>query len=110
MQPLLSDVAFTFSAEEKHLVAAVDHDDLTDLVTYILEDLVGTGAYAITLQISRRDENAIITLTGTGCTALAAIKTGGGFHERLCDRAGGTLSCTTEGGEREYTISIAGLI
>jgi glyoxylase-like metal-dependent hydrolase (beta-lactamase superfamily II) len=110
MQPLLADIAFTFCGEETPVVAAVDHDDLTDLVTYILEDLVGTGADAITLQVTRDGNNADIILTGTGCTASDAPKTGRGFLGRLCDRAGGTLSCATEGREREYRISIAGLI
>ncbi|MDO8871504.1 MAG: MBL fold metallo-hydrolase [Methanoregula sp.] len=110
MQPLLSDVEFSFSAAEKHIVAAVDRDDLTDLITYILEDLVGTGADAITLQINRDDNNAIITLRGTVCTASDAMKTGGGFLGRLCDRAGGTLTSATDGKQREYTIRIGGLI
>ncbi|MFA6225582.1 MAG: hypothetical protein WC620_05225 [Methanoregula sp.] len=110
MQSLLSDIAFSFSAAEKNLVAAVDHDDLTDLVTYILEDLVGTGADAITLTINRDDTDAIITLTGTGCTVSDPLKTGRGFLGRLCDRAGGTLSCATDGNQRTYTIRIAGLL
>ena len=110
MQPLLSDVEFSFSSTEKHLVATVDHDDLTDLVTYILEDLVGTGADAITIQINRDDNNAIITLRGTGCTASDTMKTGAGFIGRLCNRAGGTLSYATDDKEREYTIRIGGLI
>jgi glyoxylase-like metal-dependent hydrolase (beta-lactamase superfamily II) len=110
MQPLLSDIVFTFSACEKTFPVAVDHDDLTDLVTYILEDLVGTGASAISLQIRREDNNAIITFRGTGCTASDSLKTSGGFLRRLCDRAGGTLSCVTESKLREYTIRIAGVI
>ena len=110
MQPLLSDIAFTFSSAEKHLVAAFDHDALTDLVTYILEDLVGTGAEVITLQIKRNDKDAVITLSGTGCTASDTMKTGGGFLQRLCDRAGGTLSSATDSKRREYTIRIGGLL
>ncbi len=110
MQPLLSDVTFSFSAGEKSLVAAVDHDEFTDLVTYILEDLVGVGADAITLSVQRDGNNAVVTLTGTGCTASDAMKSGGGFLGRLSDRAGGTLSSAADGRQREYTIRIAGLI
>ncbi|MDO9326013.1 MAG: hypothetical protein Q7T80_13770, partial [Methanoregula sp.] len=110
MQPLLSDVEFSFSASEKSLVAAIDHDEFTDLVTYILEDLVGIGADAITLTVHRYGNSAVITLRGTGCTASAAIKSGDGFLGRLSDRAGGTLTSATEGSQREYTIRIAGLI
>jgi hypothetical protein len=110
MQPLLSDITFSFSVGEKHLLVAVDHDDLTDLVTYILEDLVGTGAAAITLLVLRKDNDAIITITGTGCTASDAAKSQGGFLGRLCDRAGGTLSHSHAGKQREYEIRIAGII
>jgi len=110
MQPLLSDIAFTFSADDKHILVAVDHDDLTDLVTYILEDLVGTGVAAISLRVSRDNNAAIITLTGTGCTASDAKKTGGGFLGRLSERAGGTLSCAVDCKQREYIIRIPGVI
>jgi len=110
MQPLLSEVEFTFSAAEKHLEVAVDRDDLTDLVTYILEDLVGTGSDAITLQIYCNNNNAIITLRGSGCTASDEMKTGRGFLQRLCNRMGGTLSYMTDDKMREYTISLGGLI
>ncbi len=110
MQPLLSDVTFTFSAGEKSLVVAIDHDEFKDLVTYILEDLVGIGADAITLTIHRDNDCALITLRGTGCTASDAAKTEGGFLGRLSDRAGGTLTSVTAGTEREYSIRIPGLI
>jgi glyoxylase-like metal-dependent hydrolase (beta-lactamase superfamily II) len=110
MQPLLTDVAFTFSCGEKHLVVAIDHDDFTDLVTYIFEELVGTGSDAITLQITRDDEGATIIIRGTGCTDSDAAKTARGFLQRLCNRAGGTLSCTTDGKIREYTIRISEII
>ncbi|MHB8163535.1 MAG: MBL fold metallo-hydrolase [Methanoregula sp.] len=110
MQPLLADVAFTFSAGEKHILVAVDHDDLTDLVTYILEDLVGTGAAAIALRVNRDGNDATVTLAGTGCTDSGAVKTGRGFLGRLSDRAGGALFWTDDGRTREYTIRIDGLI
>ena len=110
MQPLLSDVEFTFSSAEKHLVATFVHDDLTDLITYILEDLVGTGAEAIALQIKPDNKDAIITISGTGCTISDEMKTGAGFLGRLCNRAGGTLSFVTDGKGREYTIRIGGLL
>lgn len=109
MQPLLADIAVSFSAGETHLAVAIDHDDLTDLITYILEDLVGTGACAIALRVHRDGTHAVITLTGTGCTAPDRIKTGAGFLTRLCDRAGGVLSCNGDARQREYSIRIAGL-
>jgi hypothetical protein len=106
MQPLLSGVAFTISSDEKHLMAAVDHDDLTDLITYILEDLVGTGADAITLHVGRSDDAAIVTISGTGCAAASGTGTGGGFLKRLSERAGGTLLFNADGGQRRYVITI----
>lgn len=75
-----------------------------------LKNLVGTGANAIALQIAHDDNNAIITFTGTGCTASDAMKPGGGFLGRLCDRTGGTLSCSVDGKIRKYAISIGALI
>jgi len=110
MQPLLSDVEFSFTAAEKHIVATVDQDDLTDLITYILEDLVGIESDAITLKLNRDNKDAIITLRGTGATASDAMKKGGGFLMRLCDRMGGTLSCSIDGNGRQYSIRIGGLI
>jgi glyoxylase-like metal-dependent hydrolase (beta-lactamase superfamily II) len=106
MQPLLSDVVFSFSSAEKHLMATVDHDDLTDLVTYILEDLVGTGADAITLQVERSEDAALITISGTGCTATDGTGKGGGFLKRLSERAGGTLLYNDADGLRQYVITI----
>ena len=106
MQPLLSDVAFTFSSPEKHLIMTVDHDDLTDLVTYILEDIVGTGADAITLEVGRSEDAAHITISGTGCIATEGIGKGGGFLKRLSVRAGGSLLFNDAGGLRQYVITI----
>jgi glyoxylase-like metal-dependent hydrolase (beta-lactamase superfamily II) len=106
MQPLLTDVAFTFSSGEKPLMATVDHDDLTDLVTYILEDLVGTGADAITLQVGRSGDAALLTISGTGCTNTDGSGKGCGFLKRLSERAGGTLFFDDAGGRREYVITI----
>jgi len=106
MQPLLSDVVFTFSSAEKHLMAIVDHDILTDLVTYILEDLVGTGADAITLEVGRSEDAALLTISGTGCIATERSDKSGGFLKRLSVRAGGTLLFNDAGGRRQYVITV----
>jgi hypothetical protein len=106
MQPLLSDVAFTFSSVEKHLMAAVDHDILTDLVTYILEDLVGTGADAITLHIGRSDDAVLLAISGSGCPTTEGTGTGSGFLKRLCERAGGTLLFNDTAGIQQYVITV----
>jgi glyoxylase-like metal-dependent hydrolase (beta-lactamase superfamily II) len=106
MQPLLSDVAFTFSSAEKHLIAAVDHDYLTDLVTYILEDLVGTGAGAITVQVGRSENAALLIISGTGCIAKGGTIKGGGFLHRLCERSGGTLCFKEADSLRKYVITL----
>ena len=106
MQPLLSGVAFTISSDAKDIIAAVDHDDLTDLITYILEDLVGTGADAITLHVGRSGDAAIVTILGTGCAATSGTGTGSGFLKRLSERAGGTLLFNADGGQRRYVITI----
>jgi len=106
MQPLLSDVVFTFSSTDKHIVAAVDHDDLTDLVTGILEDLVGTGSGTITVQVGRSEDATLLTISGTGCTATDGTGKGGGFLKRLIERAGGSLLFSDAGGLRRYVITV----
>lgn len=106
MQPLLSDVSCTFSSDEKSLMVVVDHDNLTDLVTYILEDLVGSGANAITFHAGRSDETINLTISGTGCTANGGRGKNHGFLKRLSEQAGGALLFTAANGMRQYVISV----
>lgn len=105
MQPLLSDVEFSFRSAEKHLIVIIDHDDLTDLVTYILEDLVGTGSDTITVHIGRSGDLAHLTISGTGGVTTAGTGKGHGFLQRLSERAGGTLLFSNAGDLRRYVVT-----
>ena len=106
-RPLLEDVAFSFDTEERSFPVSVDQDHFTDLVTYTLEDLVGTGSDRITITLRRKDRCALVTISGN-CTIANTEKT---FQKRrffasLCERAGATLTCTEDGDIRQFAITL----
>jgi glyoxylase-like metal-dependent hydrolase (beta-lactamase superfamily II) len=104
-RPLLEDVAFSFDTGDRSLPVSVDRDHFTDLVTYILEDLVGTGSDRIAITIRREDRSARVAITGNVTTAgTEKIPRERRFLIRLCERAGGTLTCTDDGEMREFLI------
>ncbi|MDD1675826.1 MAG: MBL fold metallo-hydrolase [Methanomicrobiales archaeon] len=103
--PLLEDVTVTFEASPKMLNVAVDRVRFLDLVTYLLEDLVGTGATAVTIRAGKEDASVVATLSGT-CGETPA--TCGGDPRRylywLGERAGGALHFEEMEGSRSYSI------
>src|SRR5208337_774913 len=58
-RPLLEDVAFSMEPMQGPLMASIDRDHFTDVLTYILEDLVGTGADHITITVQRDGRNGV---------------------------------------------------
>ena len=102
--PLLGDVEVTFGADSKTLTVPVDRERFLDLLTYLLEDLVGTGAKAITIHTGKDGDTTVVTISGAGCTG----RPGGGIPRRflsgLCERAGGTLDSCEAAGSRQFTI------
>jgi glyoxylase-like metal-dependent hydrolase (beta-lactamase superfamily II) len=102
MPPLLADIAVTLDAGIETLTVAVDRDRFTDLMTYLLEDLVGTGAGAIAVNAGGEGDAAVVVISGD-C--------GGGRPRRflfwLCERAGGTLNLIETAGTRRFTIRFA---
>jgi glyoxylase-like metal-dependent hydrolase (beta-lactamase superfamily II) len=106
-RPLLEDVAFSFDTEDRSLPVSVDRDHFTDLVTYILEDLVGTGSDRIAITIRRKERCARVSITGN-CTIAGTekISLNRSFLAGLCERAGGTLTCTEDGNMREFLIAL----
>jgi len=102
--PLLADVAVTFDTDSESLTVPVDRERLLDLITYLLEDLVGTGAHAITIHTGKDGDTPVVTISGAGCTG----RPGGGIPRRflsgLCERAGGTLDSCEAAGSRQFTI------
>jgi len=110
--PLLAgvDLEFVNPAGETY-PACIDQDHFSDLVTYILEDLVGTGSDRIEIRIERDDGTACITITGNEYTkSESCMVKPRAFLAGLCERAGGNLSFTDDG-IRTYVIStdLAGL-
>ncbi|MDD1681826.1 MAG: MBL fold metallo-hydrolase [Methanoregula sp.] len=106
-RPLLEDVAFSLDTEDRLLQVSVDRDHFTDLVTYILEDLVGTGSDTVTMQVRQEGRRALITITGNGATGVPAeTPKKRSFLAGLCERAGGTLTCTEDVCMRRFVISL----
>jgi glyoxylase-like metal-dependent hydrolase (beta-lactamase superfamily II) len=97
--PLLAGVELTFEipAAGKFPVL-IDRDHFADLVTYILEDLVGTGSDRIGIGIGRDGGNAVVTITGNDYKKNESCRIKPReFLVGLCERAGGNLTYTDEG-------------
>jgi glyoxylase-like metal-dependent hydrolase (beta-lactamase superfamily II) len=106
-RPLLEDVAFSMEPMQGPLMASIDRDHFTDLLTYILEDLVGTGADHITITEQRDGRNIVLTVSGTaGLLLTAAERKTFRFLRGLCNRAGGSLEYTCDKEIRQFVISI----
>jgi hypothetical protein len=112
-RPLLEDVEFTMQEICDPLAVAIDRDHFTDLLTYIMEDLVGTGSDTINLRVARNDPDVSVTIAGN----VSSAEDDGGrknlrFLSGLSLRAGGSLSCTRDetAGMRSYTITVTSVI
>ncbi len=100
-RPLLEEVEVTCSWTDEHLTAEIDGDNYSDLLTYILEDLAGSGAGQISVQAQTDSGGVRILFTGSGCVARGdRTHEARGFLVRLCTRAGGSLTCCDEGNTR----------
>jgi len=111
-KPLLEDVDFSVSEPSGPVPVAIDRDHFSDLLTYILEDLVGTGSDAIRIGIERIDSGVGVTVSGTVSPGrdLGRKKTSR-FLSGLCERAGGSLAFSQEPGcHCTYTITISHVI
>ncbi len=108
-RPLFEDVSFTMQESTEPVPVAIDRDHFTDLLTYILEDLVGTGSDMIEITIQTTDPAAIVTITGNARASRDPDHQKNlRFLVGLSERAGGRLSCSQEGDAmRRYTIQVA---
>jgi glyoxylase-like metal-dependent hydrolase (beta-lactamase superfamily II) len=106
-RPLLEDVAFSLDTQDRLLQVSVDRDHFPDLITYILEDLVGTGSDTVTMQVQKEGRQALITIAGNVATGVPAeTPKKRSFLSGLCERAGGTLTCTEDVSVRRFEISL----
>lgn len=105
-RPLLEDVAFSLVAEDRAPVISADRDHLTDLLIYLLEELIGTGSDQVSAQV--RQENGKVLITVTGNTAQSTNEEGHRkqrFLMGLCNRAGGSLAVLGNTGSCTYVIT-----
>jgi glyoxylase-like metal-dependent hydrolase (beta-lactamase superfamily II) len=106
-RPLLEDVAFSLDAEDRSLIVSVDRDHFSDLVTYILEDHVGTGSDKAAIHVHQAERCAQVTISGNVTSPATSEKPKNlGFLTGLCERAGGTLTCTEDERMRRFMITL----
>lgn len=108
-RPLFEDVRFTMQDSPEPVPVAIDRDHFTDLLTYILEDLVGTGSDMLEIRIQTTDPAAIVTITGNARASRDPDPQKNlRFLAGLTERAGGHLTYSREGDTiRRYTIQVA---
>jgi len=104
--PLLEEIDLTFEAGDRPLSAIVDRDQFSDVLTYILEELVGTGSRQIIITLEQAGHEAVVTIYGnTARREVPEKQKPWRFLERLCARAGGRLTSTEENGFRRFVIT-----
>jgi hypothetical protein len=104
-RPLLEDVNITVLAEDTIPDALIDRDHFVDLLTYILEDLVGTGAGDVEICTRYQDSNVVVTVTGAMPSAGPSNRRTWRFLKGLSERAGGTLTIHEDGGIMQFEFS-----
>jgi glyoxylase-like metal-dependent hydrolase (beta-lactamase superfamily II) len=105
MPPLLADTEVTIDLGLEPLNVILDRDRFLDLVTYLLEDLVGSDARRITVRALGEGDAVLVILSGEGGNSPVG---GSGrplrFLYGLCERAGGILCFENPSHTRMYTL------
>jgi len=111
-RPLLEDVGVALHGVPAPVSVAIDRDQFTDLLTYILEDLVGTGSDQIGIAMEITDSSAVVTVSGNASSSCdQGNQKSMRFLSGLCERAGGLLSRDRdETGLQTYTIQVSRVI
>lgn len=110
-RPILEDVEVVFHAENPEFNALVDRDRLTDLLTYIVEDLVGTMTGQIRIELVNREDT--VTLTFSGDVPRGGVSyepRTARFLKGLAQRAGGSLVIRSDGGMHMFEITVAAVL
>ncbi|WP_292368742.1 MBL fold metallo-hydrolase [Methanoregula sp. UBA64] len=107
-RPLFDDVRVSFERGTGDPRARIDRDLFSDLLIYLFEDLVGTGAETIAVSVlGDGTARTVLKIAGTGRMAGARdAKNVRGFFTRLCERSGGHLEAEGVPGGRSYTIAL----
>ena len=107
-RPLFEDVRVSFERGTGDPCVLADRNLFSDLLIYLFEDLVGTGAEEIAVTVTGNGPAPImVTIAGKGRTMDAAgAGTVRGFFTRLCERSGGHLTAEHMPGGRSYTIAL----
>ncbi|WP_321504434.1 MBL fold metallo-hydrolase [uncultured Methanoregula sp.] len=107
-RPLLEEIDLTLKPGKHPIPAVVDSDHFSDLLTYILEELVGTGSRRIIISTEREKYEAFITISGD-CAgeSVPEKKKTWNFLEGLCKRAGGTLAFAQENGMSRFVVTVS---
>jgi len=106
-RPLLEDVSFAFNDGNEHPAVLIDREHFADLVTYILEDLVGNGAGTVSIDMECTGDMVVVRITGSGMTARSPESKVRGFLLWLAGQAGGSLTVDDAGEFRQFRIEIA---
>jgi len=107
-RPLLEEIDLTLETGDLPVSAAVDRDLFLDLLTYILEELVGTGSRRIIISLEREEYEAHLSISGDSAEpSVPEKKKTWNFLTRLCERAGGTLAYAKENGMSRFVITVS---
>lgn len=112
-RPLLEDVRFSMEGATEPCMAVIDRDHFTDVLTYLFEELVGTGSDEIRLTLARDGMDIRVSIAGniTGGTDGSGSRNLR-FLSGLCGRAGGSLTYSqdTDSGTRTYAMVVTSAI
>lgn len=108
---LLEDMKVTVHAGNGPMNGLADHDGLIDLLTYILEDLVGTLADCIDIGLSRSGPDIVLTITGNVPAETPAYqRRTARFLKGLAGRCGGRLAIRDGPGLQVYEILVTAAV
>jgi glyoxylase-like metal-dependent hydrolase (beta-lactamase superfamily II) len=104
-KPLLAEVEVSTSFPAQSCPAVVDQELFSDLVVYLLEDLVGSGSGRIEIATHRQGSHAVAAISGDTGTFASSGGTLKALLVRLAARAGGELSSAVDKGSRRFEIA-----
>ncbi len=107
MPPLLEDIRLAREDQSGEIFGLIDKDHFSDLVTYLLEDLVGTGAGDILIRSERKGKTGTLSFIGR-IPEDQPVRTAKPrrFLTILAERAGVTLAGMQDRVVQTYVVSV----